>query len=130
MNEEPPLQKWTFQGESNERLEPLDDGKPGFRLGGLREVQGTFSGRLEDGAALAIGATGPVELYLYGPDPDIPGWKRWFYRVLDRIGWMPYPTVVLASGPATFDMVKEREDGEDIVFEGSFTKAGKWTFHE
>jgi len=119
-----------FQAETRDPLEPLDNGERGFYLTGLREVQGTFSGKLEDGLqAWATGSTAH-ELYLYGPDPDLPWWKHWFYRIRERVQGTPYPTVCLAHGPATMKFDTEEEDGDDIVMTGTFTKAGVWQFKD
>ncbi len=120
-----------FEAETNEPLEPLDTGEPGFRLAGLREVSGTFSGPLLDGALLAINQPpGPIELYLYGPDPELPWWKHWFYRIRERVRGTPYPTICLAHGPAIMDFEEPVEDGDDIVYAGTFTKAGVWKFND
>lgn len=119
------------QAETYDPLEPLDNGEPGLRLAGLRDVQGTFSGTLLDSIKVLEGYDkGPMQLYLYGPDPDLPRWKHWFYRIRERLTGDPYPTVCLASGPALMAFEEEHEDGDDIVMTGTFTKAGTWTFHD
>lgn len=123
------LKEFHFEAESYDRLEPLDNGKPGFRLGGMREVEGSFSGRFDDALSAWLGHDEPVVLSLWGPDPDLPWWKHWFYRIRQALGGQPYPHICLASGPANLKFEKEYEDGEDIVMTGSFTKAGVWTFH-
>src|SRR6478672_3977575 len=116
--------------QTNDPLEPLDNGEPGFRLTGLKDIEGTFSGTLDDGlAALLKGDDEPMTLYFYGPDPDLRWWERWFYRVR---GWLAgdgeYPTVLLASGPAHMTFDGPTEDGDDAVYTGTFTSAGHWDF--
>ena len=112
------------QGFAN-TFEALDNGQPGFRLGGLRDVQGTFEGKLDDGV-IATWTPGPVEVSLWGPDPDLPWWKHWFYRLREATRGTAYPTVLFAQGPAIFRVNEEKEDNDDIVLSGTFTKAGKW----
>ena len=123
--------QWHFQSEADE-LAPLDNGLPGFRLNGLRDVEGTFAGTLDAGvdALWGAGTKEPVTVYLYGPDPHTRWWRHWFYKIREAIRGTPYPTIVLASGPATINFDDEYEDGNDIVFSGSFTKAGTWDIHE
>lgn len=126
-----PVKEISFEATTGDRPEPLDNGEPGFRLTGLREVSGTFSGKLEDGLAEWLApSTGPITMYFYGPDPDLPWWRHWYYRIREMVRGTPYPTVVLASGPATMAFEEEREDGDDIVMTGTFTKAGKWYFKD
>jgi hypothetical protein len=120
-----------FELEGDEMITPLDNGQPGFRLTGLHDVQGTFAGSLDAGAAALLGSTTDIhELSLYGPDPNTRWWRHWFYRIRERLFDVPYPTVVLASGPATMKFTMPTEDGDDVVYEGTFTKAGKWTFRD
>ena len=124
-NHEIPVEEVTLVMGSADSLEPLDNGEPGFRLAGLRDVQGAFEGKLDDGF-MAAWASGPIEVCLYGPDPDLPWWKHWFYRLRKHYRGTPYPTILIAKGPATFKVEEERDDGGDIVISGTFTKAGKW----
>ena len=115
----------------NSPIEPLDDGTPGLKLRGLRDVTGTFSGSLENAASILSAfdePDKPLTMYLYGPDPNIRWWRDWFYRLRRVVRGTPYPSIVLASGPATMKLEETREDDGDVVFEGSFTKAGEWTF--
>lgn len=112
-------------------IEPLDNGERGIRLRGLHAIKGTFEGTIFDGLNVLEGyEKGPMEVYFYGPDPDLPWWKHWFYRFREWLALVPYPTVVLAHGPATFKIEEEQEDDEDIVISGSFTSAGIWQFKD
>ena len=117
--------------ETDDELRPLDNGQPGFYLTGLRDIQGTFSAPLSEGVAALFAPEGEIHtLYFYGPDPKTPWWKHWFYRIRERLTDEPYPTVVLASGPARMSFHESHEDGEDVVFTGSFTSTGHWKFHD
>jgi len=104
------------------------DGLPGVVLWGLRDVQGTFSGPLNDAltAAFAAESGNPVEVYLYGPDPHMSRVRYWFYRIREAVTGRPLPTVVLAHGPASFTATSEEEDGDDVVITGHFTNKGVW----
>lgn len=117
------------QFETDDPLAPLDTGEPGFRLTGLRDVSGTFSGTLDEGvSALLAGPTNAHMLYIYGPDPNTPWWKHWFYKIRWRLFDIKYPTVVLASGPAEMTFDGPVEDGDDVVFNGEFKSTGHWDF--
>jgi hypothetical protein len=97
----------------------------GFFLTGLRDVQGTFEGSVDAAFASAF-RPGPVELTFYGPDPHLRWYRHWFYRLRERVTGTPYPTIPLASGPATFTVGEAVEEGDDVVIRGSFTSAGTW----
>lgn len=115
--------------ETDDPLEPLDNGKPGFRLTGLKDVQGTFSAPLSEGVAALLGEPTDIQmLYFYGPDPNLHWWQHWFYRVRERLVGTPYPTVIRASGPARLTFDKEEVDGDDVVISGTFESTGHWDF--
>jgi hypothetical protein len=123
--------RFDFKAETSEPLAPLDNGLPGFRLDGLKDVSGTFAGELDDGVAALLGETTDIHtLYLYGPDPNIRWWRHWFYRIREAVRGTPYPTIILASGPATMQFEEKHEDEQDVIFSGTFTKAGDWYFHD
>jgi len=123
-DEEVPAEDIVLAQGSADAFKPLDNGQPGFMLSGLRDVGGTFEGKLEDGV-FAAWAPGPVEVSLYGP-ASFPWWQDWFYRLREITRGTPYPTALIAHGPAVFRLEEEKEDGDDIVLSGTFTKAGKW----
>lgn len=124
-----PVEEINFEATTGDRLQPLDD-EPGFYLSGLRDVSGTFSGLLDMNGDWPAPPSGPVQMYLYGPDPALPRWRHWFYRVREIVRGTPYPTVVLASGPAFMRLDTETEKDGEIVMTGTFTKAGTWTFND
>ena len=123
-----PVAEFTLAEGTAVSFEPLDNGLPGFRLAGMRDVQGTFEGKLNEGGFAAMNP-GPIEVFLYGP-ATLPWWKNWFYRLRENLRGTPYPSVLIAKGPATFNIESEVDDGGDVVISGTFTKTGKWSIDE
>lgn len=104
-----------------------------FVLYGLRDVEGTFKGKLDADAMVAFaGNSGaqPMEVYISGPVRNLPWYWHWFYRIRERVRGTPYPTEIYGHGPATFDIESDVEGEEETVISGRFTVAGKWTFDE
>ena len=107
---------------------------------GLKDISGTFTGLLGDDIIGLARHDEPQMMYFYGPDPKVTGswWRHRFYLVRELLfrgsRWlpeMPYPTAVIASGPAhiTYDEPYESEDGATVIT-GSFTKTGEWKVDE
>ena len=93
----------------------------------LKGVEGTFSGTFDAAPPEWIGDGTEIQmLYMYGPDPNIRWWRHWFYRIREALTGEPYPTILLASGPATLS-VESEEIGSEVIFTGSFRASGEWS---
>jgi len=66
------------------------------------------------------------ELFFYGPDMTAPRWKHWFWRIREALGGKPYPTILLASGPATLSIDSEEPVPGVTLVSGTFTRTGEW----
>jgi hypothetical protein len=111
----------------------VDTSEPSIVIWGLRDIEGTFEGTLNDAVVLndfVNRKPGPMEVYLYGPVRDLPWYAHWFYRIRQRVRGTPYPSEVYAYGPATFNVEAETEDDSSVNISGRFTKAGVWTINE
>jgi hypothetical protein len=112
-----------------ETYDPIQSEPGKLTLTGLSVISGTFSGSLE--GELPWPQT-PTTIYFYGPDPDLPWWRHWFYRAREIIRGTPYPTVCLASGPVEMRLEGEDTDVVDgrVTMSATFTSRGDWTFHD
>jgi len=93
----------------------------------LKSVEGTFSGAFDSMPPEWVGdGTEIREMFFYGPDMTVPRWRRWFWRIREAIGGEPYPTILLASGPARLDVSTEEPVPGVVLVTGGFTRTGEW----
>jgi hypothetical protein len=100
----------------------FDPDKPAPYLTGIRDIHGTFAGRMTDWPDDLGVSDGPVEIYLYGP-ARLPWYKAWWVRFREQ----EWPEEVIAQGPAYHDVTTYRFGDDDVRITGTFRSSGNWT---
>jgi hypothetical protein len=74
-------------------------------LKGLSDIQGTFTGRMDMDSGLTelFSADGVQTIYIYGPRSGNLI-QHWFWTIRERLFGIAYPSEIIFSGPAEFNM--------------------------
>jgi hypothetical protein len=89
-------------------------------LAGLKDVQGTYIGRLDMDSGLTelFSNDGGQMIYIYAPRHGNLI-QHWFWTIRERLFGIAYPSELLFNGPTEFTITEPGEDG-NVTATGTF----------